>query len=117
MQIKNCTCYCSKVTEEQVIEAVINHNAKTVKEVNAVTGAMKNPNCKENNPLGVCCHKNYSEAIDKGSSIEEMIDMFPQAKSIVDMFPPYEHGYIPTTTFSLIAILTSKHHREEEGIQ
>ena len=59
-------CYCSKVTEEQVIEAVINHNAKTVKEVNAVTGAMKNANCKENNPLGVCCHKIIQEAIDKG---------------------------------------------------
>lgn len=59
-------CYCSKVTEDQVIEAVIKHGAKTVKEVNAVTGAMKNSNCKENNPLGVCCHKIIQEAIDKG---------------------------------------------------
>lgn len=58
-------CYCSKVTEEQVIEAVIKHGAKTVEEVNAVTGAMKNSNCKENNPLGVCCHKIIQEAIDK----------------------------------------------------
>ena len=63
-------CYCSKVTEEQVIEAVINHNAKTVKEVNAVTGAMKNSNCKENNPLGLCCHKSIQEAIDKGLKTE-----------------------------------------------
>ncbi|HFH8914459.1 TPA: (2Fe-2S)-binding protein, partial [Streptococcus agalactiae] len=23
-------------------------------------------NCKENNPLGVCCHKIIQEAIDKG---------------------------------------------------
>ena len=66
----NYACYCSKVTEEQVIEAVINHNAKTVKEVNAVTGAMKNPNCKENNPLGVCCHKIIQEAIDKGLALK-----------------------------------------------
>jgi len=58
-------CYCSKVTEEQVIEAVLKHGAKTVKEVNAVTGAMKNSNCKENNPLGLCCHKIIQEAIDK----------------------------------------------------
>lgn len=50
-------CYCSKVTEDQVIEAVVKHGAKTVKEVNAVTGAMKNSLCKENNPFGVCCHK------------------------------------------------------------
>lgn len=59
-------CYCSKVTEEQVIEAVLKHGAKTVKEVNAVTGAMNNSNCKENNPLGLCCHKIIQEAIDKG---------------------------------------------------
>ena len=58
-------CYCSKVTEEQVIEAVLKHNAKTVKEVNAVTGAMKNSNCIQNNPLGVCCHKVIREAIEK----------------------------------------------------
>lgn len=43
-------CYCSKVTEEQVIDAVIKQGAKSVKEVNAITGAMKNSNCEENNP-------------------------------------------------------------------
>ncbi len=59
-------CYCSKVTEEQVIEAVVKHGAKTIQEVNALTGAMKNSNCKENNPLGICCHKIVQEAIDKG---------------------------------------------------
>ena len=64
-------CYCSKVTEEQVIEAVIKHNARTVKEVNAITGAVKNSNCKENNPLGTCCHKIIQEAIDKGLKITE----------------------------------------------
>jgi len=63
-------CYCSKVTEEQVIEAVLKHGAKTVKEVNAVTGAMKNSNCKENNPLGLCCHKIIQEAIDKALKME-----------------------------------------------
>ena len=63
-------CYCSKVTEEQVIEAVVKHGAKTVKEVNAITGAMKNSNCKENNPLGVCCHKIIQEAIDKGMAMK-----------------------------------------------
>ena len=63
-------CYCSEVTEGQVIEAVVKHGAKTVKEINAITGAMKNPNCKENNPLGVCCHKIIQEAIDKGLKME-----------------------------------------------
>lgn len=59
-------CYCSKVTEERVIEAVVKGGAETVKEVNAISGAMKNPNCKEKNPLGVCCHKVIQEAIEKG---------------------------------------------------
>ena len=58
-------CYCSRVTEEQVIEAVVVQGAKTVKEVNALTGAMKNSNCKLKNPLGVCCHPIIQEAIDK----------------------------------------------------
>ena len=63
-------CYCSKVTEEDVIEAVVKHGAKTVNEVNAITGAMKNANCKENNPLGVCCHKIIRDAIDKGLALK-----------------------------------------------
>ena len=64
------SCYCSKVTEEQVIEAVVKHGVKTVKEVNSITGAMKKPNCKEYNPLGVCCHKIIQEAIDKGLTMK-----------------------------------------------
>lgn len=63
-------CYCSKVTEEQVIEAVVKHGVKTVREVNAITGAMKNARCRENNPLGVCCHKIIQEAIDKGRAMK-----------------------------------------------
>lgn len=59
-------CYCSKITEERVIEAVVKHGAKTVKEVIAITGAMKNANCRENNPMGVCCHKIIQKAINKG---------------------------------------------------
>lgn len=63
-------CYCSKVTEDQVIDAVLKHGAKSVKEVNAITGAMKNSNCKEKNPLGTCCHKIIQEAIDKGLTMK-----------------------------------------------
>ena len=63
-------CYCSKVTAEQVIEAVVKQGAKTVKEVNAITGAMKNSNCIEKNPLGICCHKIVQEAIDRGLAMK-----------------------------------------------
>ncbi|MFZ2257156.1 MAG: (2Fe-2S)-binding protein [Clostridiaceae bacterium] len=58
-------CYCSEVTEDQVIVAVVVHGAKTVKEVNALTGAMRNSNCLENNPLGVCCHQIIQGVIDQ----------------------------------------------------
>ena len=59
-------CYCSKITEDQVIAAVKNHGAKTTNDVNIITGSMKKPNCRENNPMGVCCHKIIQDAINKG---------------------------------------------------
>ena len=40
-------CYCNKVTEQDIIEAIKN-GAKTIEEVIEVTGAMKNSNCKVN---------------------------------------------------------------------
>lgn len=63
-------CYCSKTTEDEVIEAVVKHGAKTVKEVIEITGAMKNDNCRENNPMGVCCHNIIQEAINKGLAMK-----------------------------------------------
>jgi len=63
-------CYCSKVTEEQVINAVLNEGASTMQEVLKVTGAMKNANCRKNNPLGKCCHQVIQVAIDKGLSMK-----------------------------------------------
>ena len=59
-------CYCSKVTEQQVIDAVLMHGAKTIREVNQITGSMKKSDCQKNNPMGVCCHKIIQEAINKG---------------------------------------------------
>ena len=63
-------CYCSKTTEEEVIRAVIKHNAKTVEDVIKITGAMANDNCIKNNPRGVCCHNIIQEAINKGLLIK-----------------------------------------------
>ena len=58
-------CYCSKITEEQVIDAVVRQGARTVKKVNILTGAMKNSSCLTKNPLGICCHKIIQDIIDK----------------------------------------------------
>ena len=58
-------CYCNKVTEAQVIQAVRESGARTVEEVNGITGAMKDSDCTHNNPLGRCCHGIIQEAIAK----------------------------------------------------
>lgn len=61
-------CYCSKVTEEQVITAVMEGSANNMKEVLNVTGAMTNPQCQIKNPLGKCCHQLIEAAIIKAKS-------------------------------------------------
>ena len=63
-------CYCSRVTVEDVIRAVVEQGVSSVKEVNQLTGAMKNANCKLNNPLGICCHPVIQEAIDQGMELK-----------------------------------------------
>lgn len=57
-------CYCNKVTQEQIEDAVINHNANDMKDVVRLTGAMKNGQCLLNNPTGKCC----------GSVIQQIVD-------------------------------------------
>ncbi|KJS88087.1 Csac_0668 family 2Fe-2S cluster-binding (seleno)protein [Peptococcaceae bacterium BICA1-8] len=63
-------CYCSKITEEQVINAVIKDGARNIKDVINLTGAMKNAQCQKNNPLGKCCHQIIQDAIDKGLAMK-----------------------------------------------
>lgn len=57
-------CYCNKVTEQQIIDAVVNNNARSIKDVVIITGAMKNSNCKINNPLGKCCSSDIQKIIN-----------------------------------------------------
>jgi bacterioferritin-associated ferredoxin len=64
-------CYCSQVTEEQVIDAVVNHGARSIRDVNRVTGSMSQPDCEKNNPRGECCHDSVRAAIAKGMDILE----------------------------------------------
>jgi len=59
-------CYCNHVTEDQVIDAVLNGGARTVGDVSRLTGAMKNGNCLLNNPKGCCCHSDIQSLISRG---------------------------------------------------
>ena len=63
-------CYCSKVTEEQVINAVVKDGADNMKDILKLTGAIKNAQCQKNNPLGKCCHQIIQDAINKGLSMK-----------------------------------------------
>ncbi|SHJ75641.1 BFD-like [2Fe-2S] binding domain-containing protein [Paramaledivibacter caminithermalis DSM 15212] len=63
-------CYCSKITEEQIVDAVINDGARSIKDIIKITGAMKNSNCEINNPLGKCCGPFIKEVIDKIMNIK-----------------------------------------------
>jgi len=58
-------CYCNKVTEQDIFDAVIEKGANDFKEVCEITGAMKNSNCKINNPFGSCCSPNIKATIEK----------------------------------------------------
>lgn len=63
-------CYCNHVTEEQIINAVLNDGAKDIKDIIRLTGAMKNGKCEINNPLGECCGPIIKETINKILNME-----------------------------------------------
>lgn len=65
-----CICYCNQVTEQQIIDAVLNENAKDMKDVIRITGAMKNGKCEIKNPLGKCCGSAIQETIKKALEIK-----------------------------------------------
>ena len=56
-------CYCSQITEEDIIDAVKNEGARTLKDIIKITGAMKNCNCEAKNPTGECCSPFILETI------------------------------------------------------
>lgn len=61
-------CYCSEVTEDHVIDAVLNENATSIEDIIRITGAMNNSQCQSKNPLGKCCNQIIQDVIDKALS-------------------------------------------------
>ena len=66
-------CYCSHVTKRD-IEQAVDRGASSVEEVIEMTGAMKNSNCKVNNPKGRCCRKDI-EAVFENYRKQEGIEV------------------------------------------
>ena len=58
-------CYCSKVTEEDIREAILTKGASSVAEVIRMTGAMTHSNCRVNNPKGTCCYPDIEAVFRK----------------------------------------------------
>lgn len=62
-------CYCNRVTEKDIINAVRNAGAKNIKDIIRLTNAMKNGKCETNNPTGKCCSPIIQEVINKALKI------------------------------------------------
>ncbi|MDW7670528.1 MAG: (2Fe-2S)-binding protein [Bacillota bacterium] len=59
-------CYCSRVTEDEIVNAVVHQGARSLKDIVKLTGAMENCHCAINHPTGKCCSPYILEAINKG---------------------------------------------------
>ncbi len=57
-------CYCNNVTKVE-IEAAIFKGARTLKDIQEVTGACTGNQCKEKNPKGRCCSVEINALLNK----------------------------------------------------
>ena len=63
------TCYCNNITEEQVIETVVNKGLDNMKDIIVSINGKVLSQCKVKNPTGQCCTQAFNEAIRKGMNI------------------------------------------------
>ncbi|KGK99712.1 hypothetical protein LI82_00360 [Methanococcoides methylutens] len=64
-------CYCNEITEEQVIETVVNTGIDSMKDIINAIKSKANAQCRVRNPAGKCCTKAFNEAIEKGKDIRD----------------------------------------------
>jgi bacterioferritin-associated ferredoxin len=57
-------CYCQQVTKRE-IEKAISDGAKTLKDIQEITGACTGNQCKELNPSGKCCSSAINAMLPK----------------------------------------------------
>ncbi|MGL6199295.1 MAG: (2Fe-2S)-binding protein [Lachnospiraceae bacterium] len=57
-------CYCSNVTEEDIMQAIL-RGAKTLEDIRTMTGACTLAKCKEMSPRGTCCSPLILEILSK----------------------------------------------------
>jgi len=57
-------CYCKQVTKSE-IEKALQDGAKSLKDIQEITGACTGNQCKELNPSGKCCSSDINVLISK----------------------------------------------------
>ncbi len=55
-------CYCSQVTEEEIL-STIRQGAKTLEDIQRMTGAGSKGFCLTENPSGRCCHREIEKIL------------------------------------------------------
>lgn len=63
-------CYCSRITEKDVIKAVMEHGMQDMRSIRELYDKDAKCQCKVKNPTGYCCTKAFSEAICKGLELK-----------------------------------------------
>ncbi len=63
-------CYCNNITEEQVIDAVVNQGLGNMRDIIVSINGKARIRCKAKNPTGKRCTKVFNEAIKKGMDIK-----------------------------------------------
>ena len=57
-------CYCSNVTEGEIVQA-ISRGARSLNDIRELTGACTLAKCKEMSPRATCCSPLIMEILDK----------------------------------------------------
>ncbi|HCA40366.1 MAG TPA: (2Fe-2S)-binding protein [Aminobacterium sp.] len=55
-------CYCKNVNKQQILRAITN-GAKTLQDIQSMTGACTGNQCATLNPSGICCSKDINELL------------------------------------------------------
>jgi len=63
-------CYCKNVNKAE-IEQAIEKGAKTLSDIQNMTGACTGGQCKELNPLGRCCYEDIKAMLNDNNSIAD----------------------------------------------
>ncbi len=56
-------CYCKNVIVDEIEQAIVN-GAKTIGDIQTITGACTGNKCKELNPLGRCCSEDINAMLN-----------------------------------------------------